>query len=271
MPDDLMVYRYIQNAIIKENPDKPFSEQQARDLAGAFLFSGDEQEAELGRMSGGERGRARLAALLASSKNVLVLDEPTNHLDIPSAERLEDALALEIPATSEQPGRAGGEFDGTLILISHDRAMIDACCDHLIVLDGAGGAQVVEGNYTQWREREQRKAAEREAADAERKRRDDAEAKRRRQSEQKRQKGSASSSGNGAAQPKAGALALISTEKLEAQIESLEGRIRDVDAKLADPDVWSNPRKCDELGKQRQQLVQELEPLEFEWMSRAEG
>ena len=63
--------------------------QVERDLAGAFLISGTDQDREMGSLSGGERARAVLAGLLASAKNMLVLDEPTNHLDIPSAERLE--------------------------------------------------------------------------------------------------------------------------------------------------------------------------------------
>src|ERR1043166_935143 len=118
------------------------SEQQARNLPASFLFSGGAQLKEMGLLSGGERSRAVLAGLLASAKNVLVLDEPTNHLDIPSAERLEEALAL--------PGEDGDGFDGTLLLISHDRALIDATCNHLLVLDGRGECEVFHGNYTQW-------------------------------------------------------------------------------------------------------------------------
>ncbi|MEZ6192828.1 MAG: ABC-F family ATP-binding cassette domain-containing protein, partial [Phycisphaerales bacterium] len=70
---------------------RPFTlnqlEQEARDLAGAFLFSGDDQDKQLGMLSGGERSRAVLAGLVTGGHNLLVLDEPTNHLDIPSAER----------------------------------------------------------------------------------------------------------------------------------------------------------------------------------------
>ncbi len=260
------VYRYLQKAIMKENEGVQFSEQQARDLAGAFLFSGDEQEAELGRLSGGERGRARLAALLASAKNVLVLDEPTNHLDIPSAERLEDALALEVPASSIDAGRSGGEWVGTLILISHDRAIIDACCDHLIVLDGRGGAEVFHGNYTLWHEKQlerERAAAE---ATAERKRQEEREDKKKRQAEhrdrerqQKKDKG------------KRPAVELLSDAKLEGRIGEIEDRIKAIDASLGDPDVWSKPHKCEELGRERAKLTEELEPLEFEWLRRAEA
>ncbi|MAY73971.1 MAG: ABC transporter, partial [Phycisphaerae bacterium] len=117
---EMTIVRYLQDAVAKQCEGVRLSEQQARDLAGAFLFSGQTQEKELGLLSGGERSRAVLAALFATAKNVLVLDEPTNHLDIPSAERLEEALRrAPTPAElalDENAGRDQGMFDGTLIL-----------------------------------------------------------------------------------------------------------------------------------------------------------
>jgi ATP-binding cassette subfamily F protein 3 len=266
MDPEMMVYRYIQKAILKENENVQLSEQQARDLAGAFLFSGDEQEAELGRMSGGERGRARLAALLASAKNVLVLDEPTNHLDIPSAERLEDALALGVPASSTDPGRPGGEWQGTLILISHDRAIIDACCDHLLILDGKGNAEVFHGNYTLWHEHQVAQQQEASARDAHEKQQREREDKKKRQAEHQQRQRQQKSSGK-----KGSAVELMSDSKLENRIAEIESRIKAIDESLGDPDVWSNPKKCDELGSERAKLSEELEPLEFEWLRRAEA
>src|SRR5204862_5337644 len=88
---DQPVYRYLQGVILKECPGQSLSEQAARNLAGAFLFSGDEQLKQMGMLSGGERSRAVLAGLMASAKNVLVLGEATNHLDISAAEGLEEA------------------------------------------------------------------------------------------------------------------------------------------------------------------------------------
>ncbi|MDX6692264.1 MAG: ATP-binding cassette, subfamily er 3, partial [Solirubrobacteraceae bacterium] len=84
---------------------------KARALLGRFLFSGEEAEKPLDGLSGGERRRLSLAILVASGANVLILDEPTNHLDLESREALEDALLA---------------FEGTLLLVSHDRALLEA-------------------------------------------------------------------------------------------------------------------------------------------------
>lgn len=266
MDPDTKVYRYLQGVILKENPSGALSEQQARDLAGAFLFSGEEQEAEIRRLSGGEKGRARLAGLLASAKNVLILDEPTNHLDIESSERLEAALALPIEATSHQPGRPGGEWEGTMLLISHDRAIIDACCNKLLILDGQGNHEIFDGNYTQWAQA----VSERESRKTER----DAEARRLREAEEKRQRAQIEKKQQEKKQdqPKPrsqNAMSLMSQGKLEAEIERIEKRIAQIDKEMAEPDVWSDHRKMTRLGDERAKLAAQLEPLEFEWMSRA--
>jgi ATP-binding cassette subfamily F protein 3 len=252
---DLPVYRYLQNVILKECPGQVLSEQQARNLAGAFLFSGDEQLKELGLLSGGERSRAVLAGLLASSKNVLVLDEPTNHLDIPSAERLEEALSVE----------AG--YEGTLLLISHDRALIDATCDHVLVFHGGGRegeVEVYHGNYSAWHDKHQFRAKEEAAREADARRRREEADRSRRAAEESRQKEESRRAG-----PSVNALARLRTEQLEARIEKIQARIKEIDAAFADPDVFRNPGKCTALGDERKRLNQELEPLEFEWSQRA--
>jgi ATP-binding cassette subfamily F protein 3 len=254
---DLTITRYLQSIIAKEVPGVQFGEQQSRNLAGAFLFSGDEQEREMGSLSGGERSRAVLAGLLASAKNVLVLDEPTNHLDIPSAERLEAALAIV---------EGAGGFDGTLILISHDRAFIDETCDHVLALDGKGGAEIVNGNYTDWHEKEAERVRERAAEAAEQKRREEQREKKKAE-DAKRE--AAESKGRGAGGPSVNALSRLKTEQLESRIEKIQARVKEIEALFTDPDVYGDTRKAQKLGAERQKLLEELEPLEFEWSQRA--
>ena len=261
---DQTVVRYLQGVILKEAPQAALSEQQARNLAGAFLFSGEDQEKQLRVMSGGERSRAVLAGLLASAKNVIVLDEPTNHLDIPSAERLEDAMCMD------------GGFDGTMLLISHDRALIDATCDHLIVLDGQGNAEVFMGNYSQWAEQHAAEVKRRAAEEsAEKARKEDAQRKQRQAEERKRaEQAAAEQAAKKASASRSNAttaLERMSQDKLEAQITKLETRIKAIDAEMATDIVWRDPAKATKLGDERTRLAAELEPLEFEWARRAEG
>lgn len=282
---DLPVYRYLQGVILKEAPQAAMSEQAARNLAGAFLFSGEDQDKLLGQMSGGERTRAVLAGLLASAKNLLVLDEPTNHLDIPSSERLEDVLSK---GDEENPN--SDAFEGTMILISHDRALLDATCDHLIVLDGEGNAEVFLGGFTLWHEKstQRKREAERKAAE-EKARREEAqrkqeEAAKKREAEKAQASRAAGTKASGskpsaskqasAGQGKGGmsvnAIMRLRTEQLEERIEKIETRMREIDGLLNDPDVWRDHARASKLGDERAELAEQLEPLEFEWARRAE-
>ena len=93
---------------------------QARMLLGRFLFSGDQVEKPVSVLSGGERRRLALARIVGSGANLLVLDEPTNHLDIESREALEDAL---------------DSFPGTILFVSHDRALIEALATRTIAIE----------------------------------------------------------------------------------------------------------------------------------------
>jgi len=249
---DAPVFRYLQRLVQQENPDTTLSEQQAHDLAGAFLFSGDDQEKPMHALSGGERARVFLASLIASGRNLLILDEPTNHLDIPSAERLEEALS---PASG---------YEGALILISHDRALIDAACDRLLVLDGEGGCEVFLGNYTAWRRKQsERDRAAQEAQQAQKQ----AEEKRRKEAAARQERARAAQAKQ--RPPSNNALTRLRTEQLEERIERIETRIGAIDRDLADPAVWQDATRSKRLGEERTRLAQELEPLEFEWSRRA--
>ena len=116
-----------------------------------FLFTPEQARAPIGRLSGGERNRLQLAKLLARPCNLLVLDEPTNDLDVETLELLEEMLL---------------SFDGTLLVVSHDRAFLDNVVSSLLVFEGQGRVREVVGGYADW---QRVQAAEREARQAQQK------------------------------------------------------------------------------------------------------
>jgi ATP-binding cassette subfamily F protein 3 len=264
----ITVWEYLQRVIISNEGGARASEQQARNLAGAFLFSGNEQEKLVGDLSGGERARMVIAGLVAAAHNLIVLDEPTNHLDIPSAERMEAALA-----TAEE----GGAYEGSLILISHDRALLDACCTKLVIMDGQGGARVFEGSWSEWEARHAEELAAREAeakADAERQRQREAKASSSKAPAPKAAAGPAAPAApkkSTAPRPPGAKRAPedMSTDDLEARITQIEERTRALDAELMDPAVYTDAKRSQKLTQERTRLQQELEPLEFEWSRRS--
>jgi ATP-binding cassette, subfamily F, member 3 len=135
--------RTVLEAAIKRTGLPP---NQARALLGQFLFSGDDAEKPLDGLSGGERRRLSLAILMNPSHppNVLILDEPTNHLDLESREALEDALQ---------------SFPGSLVLVTHDRALLDAVGSRTIAVEDYSLRSYVGGWAEYARVREERKAA----------------------------------------------------------------------------------------------------------------
>ena len=107
------------NSVIEEaeNTSSPENRTKVRDLLGAFLFSGEDVDKKIHVLSGGERNRLALCKLLLQPFNVLIMDEPTNHLDILSKNILKEALK---------------KFEGTLILVSHDRDFLQGLCEKVI-------------------------------------------------------------------------------------------------------------------------------------------
>lgn len=106
-----------------------------RGFLAKFLFVGDDVFKPVSALSGGEKGRLALAKLIYSQKNVLILDEPTNHLDIPSRESLENALE---------------EYDGTIIVVSHDRFFLDKIATQMLSFEADGRVLDFAGNYTEF-------------------------------------------------------------------------------------------------------------------------
>ena len=120
------------DAVLAELPLTP---GEARGHLARFLFRGDDVLKEISALSGGERSRLELALLFLLPANLLLLDEPTNHLDIPAREALEGFLT---------------STDATLLIVSHDRRLLDTVCDSLWVVDD-GLAVPFEGGYREWR------------------------------------------------------------------------------------------------------------------------
>ncbi|MEM7623215.1 MAG: ABC-F family ATP-binding cassette domain-containing protein, partial [Planctomycetota bacterium] len=294
------VVRYLQDVVSKQVEGARLSEQHARDLAGAFLFSGASQEKELGLLSGGERARAVLAGLMTTAKNVLVLDEPTNHLDIPSAERLEEALRRPPTATElaldENAERSKGFFDGTLLLISHDRALLDACCNKLIILDGDGGVTTFLGTYTEWATKQatattpanQPKKHSAKQPPKQPAKQSSKQVTQTKATQTKAAKRAATTaptpsthkppsrvtpnqrSDEAPNRQKKSKWSWMRIEQIEEKIALLSDELSGIDKELEDPDVWIDIDKANRLTDRRDELKTDVEALEAEWLRKAE-
>jgi len=113
----------------------PITPGEARSYLARFLFRGDDVFKEVRALSGGERSRLELALLGIQPSNLLLLDEPTNHLDIPAREAIESFMR---------------ESSATLLVVSHDRRLLETVCDRLWVVDD-GLAVAFDGGYREWR------------------------------------------------------------------------------------------------------------------------
>lgn len=225
----------------------------AQNLLGLFGFTGRDPERLVSTLSGGERRRLLMAMALTGADNVLLLDEPTNHLDIESREALEAALA---------------EWPGTLILISHDRALIEGVATRCMVLKDKKIVTVV-GGYDVVREV---LSGEREAPPT-----DPAAVLRMRTSEQRHEQHSrikqAAKKTSAAAKPdeprvvkrrkvrRDGRAKMRRPATIEAEIEALDVRKAEVDAQMLDPDVYTDPEKSTKTLEQHAQIERDLAKL----------
>ncbi|MDP2982797.1 MAG: ATP-binding cassette domain-containing protein [Candidatus Latescibacter sp.] len=116
------------------------SDEMLRTMLGAFLFRGDDVKKKVSVLSGGEKARLALAKLLIRPANLILMDEPTNHLDIPSRDVLADALS---------------SYDGTLVLVTHDRELIDSVVDRIVEIHN-GSLTLYHGNYAEYSEKKER-------------------------------------------------------------------------------------------------------------------
>ena len=214
---------------------------KARALLGQFLFSGEAAEKPVDGLSGGERRRLSLAILVHSGANVLVLDEPTNHLDLESREALEAALQ---------------SFAGAVLLISHDRALLDAVGTRTVAVEDGTLHSYVGGWAEYLRVREERAEAERTAK---------VQASRRRKDERREPEPAAASSrrgGNGGAPSKN---QRARAARLEADIEAAEAALRELESELSDPSAWNDPRTAAKSTRRHEEARTRLEQLYAQW------
>jgi ATP-binding cassette subfamily F protein 3 len=203
------------------------SDRKARGLLGGFLFSGTDAEKKLSDISGGEQRRLSLAILVASGANVLVLDEPTNHLDVESREALEDALV---------------EFEGAVVLVSHDRALLEAVGSRTLVCEDGR----LESHASGWAEYQRRRDEREQAADDE-------------------AKPATPSKGRKYSATKQAQKAAKKAARLEGRIERAEAELRQVEEELSDPNAWASPGRVERAEKRHQDAKQAVEELLEQW------
>ena len=228
------------------------SDGEARDWLARFLFRGDDVDKPVSALSGGERARLCLARLIRTGPSWLALDEPTNHLDLAGTTALEEALSA---------------FGGAIVLVSHDRALLDDLCTRIVEVgtDGPGTARGVRdfpGNFSAWRAR---RGEETQAASD---RRDE-------QREATRQAARA-----GAKVARAAATAKVSSppqqptaknpwklKELEKRIMKLEAEQRALHDECARPEVAGDGARLRAAGERLARITEELAAANAEWES----
>jgi ATP-binding cassette subfamily F protein 3 len=218
------------------------SEEGARTFLGRFLFSGDDVFKPIGALSGGERSRIALAKLTLQGSNLLILDEPTNHLDLQSRQFLEEVL---------------GEFEGTLLFVSHDRYFIDSLATKVWVIED-GVLIPYMGNYTEYRTRKQPIVLDIPVRT-------------------KNEPPPASSVTKPTASPakaggrKAGKVKVRALEDVERDIEKAEAQVKDIEAALAEAALNADAALLTQLNAEYEQEKAHVDELLVEWERLAEA
>lgn len=202
---------------------------EVRDFLARYRFTGDDAFRKVSTLSGGERGRLALAKLSLANANLLLLDEPTNHLDIPSQEILQEVLA---------------GYQGTILLVSHDRYLIDALATQVWDIDpDRGTMRVFQGTYSEYRATLEAERLTAEGYPQERKR-----------------PARGGKDGRSASAERKKAARLL---EVEARIAQLEEELAGLARQLETPPV--DPKRVQELGEDYVQVQDELEVLIQEW------
>ena len=222
------------NTVLNEVWDKYFnviSHKDIRNALGAFLFRGDEVEKKIGMLSGGELARVQLLKLMLTRANLLLLDEPTNHLDIPSREALEQAL---------------DEYNGTMIIVTHDRYLVNRLADRIFHMTANGLTEYI-GGYDDYLEA--LKNGGNEASD---------------RAEEKPSAAKTEYFEKKAYQSELNK-AKTAVSRAEKAVAETEAKLAEVNEKLALPHIASDYVKAGELSKHADELQTRLDKLYAEW------
>jgi len=222
---------------------------QVQGHLGRFGFSGDEVHRRAGTLSGGERARLALAMIMLSGANLIIFDEPTNHLDLETIEALEDAIDA---------------YDGTVVLVSHDRALLRAVTTRVWALRD-GRIEVYDGGYDEWEVvQEERARAEAEAVAA------------REASQRDRERRAAARREDEAAEKQRRAAlreAQRRVQTLEARIAEIEARVAELTVALEDPALYATAEgsmRAYELKAELDAARLELDAALEEWTEAGE-
>lgn len=212
------------------------TQTQVRSALAQFLFKGDDVFKNVGKLSGGEKARVSLLKLMLSKANMLLLDEPTNHLDIHSREALENALA---------------SYGGTLLIVSHDRYLINKLADRIVWL-GKTGTVNIDGNYDRYIELKEAKEQSEQAVQvkaAEGKKNDYKERKERESTLRKL----------------SGAL-----KRCEQAIDEVGLKTAELAQQMSQPEIATDYEKTSALAQEIEALKEKEEALTAEWMELSE-
>ncbi len=226
--DQRLILESETNTILEEMRDfaPSLDDTEIRTLMGRFLFSGEDIFKPINALSGGERARVLLSKLFLKKANLLLLDEPTNHLDIYSKDVLEDALR---------------GYDGSVLVVSHDRFFLDRVCDKIIELEG-GSMKLYHGNYSYYLEKKQE---EESPLDFGNKTKNDVKIFSGKQASKLRKK----------------------KEKLEQKLEEISKSIEDLDFELYLPEVYTDKDVFEQKTLEKEALLSEQEALLDEYLT----
>ena len=223
---------------------------------GRFGFSGDEVQRRADSLSGGERARVALAMMMLSRANLLILDEPTNHLDVESIEALEDALEA---------------YDGTVILVSHDRALLRALATKVWVLHNRHVTEFA-GSFAEWEAASEERAHAASVAAAEE------EQLRRVKERQKTQRREATqparpAAGDGRDARRLAREAQKAVEAAEGEVARLEAQVQALTQALEDPELYTTPAgvsKSAAMGVELERAKRALDAALERWTAATE-